>query len=625
MKNYILDAFSVLLFSVSLNCAAQGIPLVIAWQAPVGPDAVYGYNPATCDNISIPCLNCTTGSTHFGCFLNKVLPNISGVGFVIPWGEIDNCSSVTSCTSDVNCHSTGTCYNWAWVDKALMDFVNANNIGGGSSWSNGCTGGRPCKIVLIVWLTQDAGNSNLFNNIPNTPAYVFTQAYADQVGGCTPPTHCAPQDVAVCRGWQGTNTGLGGGWGAQAPIRDTCWSSGSDDVGLWSVNGTTILKNLGGCMQTFGITANFSGYPVMYEKPLITAAQSFLTAMALHYSNACPNSFSDSCGSGPTIAKSIAYMRIGPSSGGENYPYCSCESSTGGSQCDTAFWPGPKGASAEPKAYSDQGYLTAWPPSSGDGTGYVASLYSNIRSQNWAFPIDSPTEKGPASNQSLVYPDIEALLANQYGLGIGMQAASIGDLVTFAAQGSPSTAANWAVHFREFPSVPDHHLQTVDPGGAGQFSITTISSGGLVSCGTGANNDCSGFCFGWVFISGTSNPAFNGTWKTQVAPPCTANSIQLVGSPASSSTHGFIYSGAHLPLLLPFEMQQCQGSLQTICSAELWEVTLDWTYGTNTVSNTIGNPATGDSTYQSAISNFLAGLPSATSFHNNMSTRGSHY
>ncbi|MGB7583961.1 MAG: hypothetical protein WBM11_03875, partial [Terriglobales bacterium] len=54
-------------------------------------------------------------------------------------------------------------------------------------------------------------------------------------------------------------------------------------------------------------------------------------------------------------------------------------------------------------------------------------LYNYIHSLNWAFPIDTPTHNGPASNMNVSYSDTEAQLASEYGLGMGMQAASIGD------------------------------------------------------------------------------------------------------------------------------------------------------------------------------------------------------
>jgi len=173
-----------------------------------------------------------------------------------------------------------------------------------------------------------------------------------------------------------------------------------------------------------------------------------------------------------------------------------------------------------------------------------------------------------------------------------------------------------------------------NPQQAAQFSISNImsdSTGANATVTCTGSNDCSVFCEAppWVYISGASIPAFNGIWETKFAQQsgCAMYTISIVplsgtSFPASAtSTGGVVYSGAHLPVLLPFESQNCQGSFQTICSAELWEESLDWTYGTNTVSGTTGNTnSTGETDYQNAINNFLLGLPSATSMHNNLST-----
>jgi hypothetical protein len=271
------------------------------------------------------CFNCPSSSTEFTCFLAKVLPNISGIGLTVPWGEIDNCSGQgTQCLSDANCHSVSDCYQWGWLDNAISDFLGATVGSGSNTWYNGCASLKPCKIVLIVTLTSDSGNANLYNNtIPNTPIYVFKQDYANQIGLCSPygtNTSCPPQDVLICQQRQGTNTGSSGAWLVGAPITDGCWNGGgtSNDFGLWNEGERRILRTVSGCMQPNNTVTtpytNHSGYPVMYEKPILTAAENFLSALALHYSSACPNNATYSCGLGPTIAKSIAYMRIGPSS-----------------------------------------------------------------------------------------------------------------------------------------------------------------------------------------------------------------------------------------------------------------------------------------------------------------------
>jgi hypothetical protein len=252
------------------------------------------------------------------------------------------------------------------------------------------------------------------------------------------------------------------------------------------------------------------------------------------------------------------------------------------------------------------------------------------------------------------YPDTEASLANQNGLGIGMQALNIGDSVTYAANTQnffpsfslPSTVENWAVNFREFPNVPVHHLQTEQPGSPSSARFT-VSSSGITISGSGCTSskcpsatinctlNCSGFCLvaPWVYVSGNSNPALNGIQQVDInSLACTSSSptttVGLTGSfPPTPGTYagGYVFSGVHLPVLLPFVTQQCQGSSQTICSVEIWEELLDWAYGTATISGAYGDPSTGDLGYQTAIQNFLTGLPNATSFHNHMSTNANHY
>jgi hypothetical protein len=66
-------------------------PLVIAWQAPPGMDA-YGYNSATYTSPGCG----ATAVTQFARFTQSVLPKVSGAGFVIPWGLIDNCATLTN-------------------------------------------------------------------------------------------------------------------------------------------------------------------------------------------------------------------------------------------------------------------------------------------------------------------------------------------------------------------------------------------------------------------------------------------------------------------------------------------------------------------------------------------------
>jgi hypothetical protein len=579
---------------------------------------------------------CGPSMTLYNCFTQYVLPNISGIGVVVPWGQIDNCGTNQNaqCNSDQNCPTLGNCFKWSVVDNNLWNnFINCTISTCGFNFNTGCAGGRACKIVFIIWLTQDSGNTNLYAGLPNTPAYVFSPGYASSISA-------QPQDVLVCKSWQGGGTS---GWGGAPPFTDPCWSSGNlgnNDYAIWNATAQVKLNDPNHCFNQIAFTGqNYSGYPVMYEQPIKTAAKNFISALALHYSRACPNTNTSSCGFGPQIAPSIAYMRIGPSSGGEDYPYCSSSGPavySGRCPVTNSYWSGPQGLTSQKQCFSDQGYLTEWP--TGDGQGYISWLYQYISEQNWAFPITTPSHTGPPDNQSLVYADTEALLAAEFDLGMGMQAASITDVATYPIQFS--TTANWAMHFREFPYVPVHHLQTADPGSptqAAQISLTNITTGAGTSTATVtcASVDCYNFCnkISTVYISGTDIPAFNGIQQVDqsMSSTCgpTSMTFEIDGTYPASTTSGmglgYVYSTAHLPVLLPFESQNCLGSAQTICSAELWEETLDWTYGTKTIIGTVGNAGPPDPAYRTAISNFLLGLPSATSTHNKMSSNHSYH
>ena len=282
---------------------------------------------------------------------------------MVPWGVLDDCGGSrhpqsVQCVSDATCTVSVTCFQWSQIDANLWNNYIHNSSG--FNFNSGCAGGKPCKIVFIVWLTQDSGNVNTYEDIPNTPLYVFTNT-------------AAPQDVVVCISRQGGSTT---GWTGPPPITDSLWALGGgvSDYGLWNVNHAYALPGSSSHLMISTTLippyTNFSGYPVMYETPIMTAAENFLSALSLHYSSACTfaactTGLGSAAVSGAMIAPYVAYMRIGPSSGGEDYPYCACTSSVGGSQCDTFYWPGKRGydgVMGEPQGYSDQGYLTAWPP-----------------------------------------------------------------------------------------------------------------------------------------------------------------------------------------------------------------------------------------------------------------------
>lgn len=183
-----------------------------------------------------------------GSFFSKVLPNITGVAVPMSWNQIE--SSNASGTA-----SGG--YDFSSFDASLAPYLNAG-----------------AKVNLIVWPATEGGNNNP-NQSGSTPAYVFSPAYAAQLGAPN------PQDMAVCGSYTGDS---GNPFYAQA-------TSGAGG-GLWNAN----------------VSSDISGLPISYELPFMTAYQNFITAVIQHYN--APG------------AIAIGYIRFGMSQGGESSPEC---------------------------------------------------------------------------------------------------------------------------------------------------------------------------------------------------------------------------------------------------------------------------------------------------------------
>jgi len=410
---------------------AGSAPLVIAWQAP----DCYSGNPSWCS-----------------AFIQSELPYISGIGVAVKWSAVDNCYTIGSnplipCLPDSTC-TPGTntnCYKWSVIDNNLNAYITNAPMITGWNWSTGCAGGQPCKIVIIIEPEVDSGNIN-----DATPDYVFSTHYAGTLPGSP-----NPQDLVVCSGFKGDISGMtlpvvlgSGGWNA-------------DDFAIWNVNSCAILGGSDlSCSLTLGPYSDFSGYPIVYEKPILTAYQALLSAVAGHYSAV-------GRGDGPEISPYLAYVRAGMASGGENNPMCNTSGAitsapwstplsvtagyviqpsgsgnagnyryvadSGGATGSTAptwcqiagcytsadgtitrwhnvgyrstgsalniIWPGPQGQftpSTEQRGYSDNGYLTTWP--SPDGTGYVAAMMQFLATLNASFPWTVSSHAGPSSS-----------------------------------------------------------------------------------------------------------------------------------------------------------------------------------------------------------------------------------
>jgi hypothetical protein len=477
-KGVVVGAAAICLLLWGIPCFTQQRPLVIAFAAPHDTSAT-----------------CTANGGTNACidnFVQYVLPNISGIGVTVPWGQIDVCGTPagsTQCTispdDDTHCGATTfTSYDWCTLDALLSYYI-----------SNYGTSFAGKKIALIITAVEDTSPNNPTPATTVTPPYVFSTGYASGLGA-------NPQDIVVCSGWKGDISAT------SCPAYQNTGSFTSSDYAIWNINGAgpplgcfatnPHLK----CQTSACASPDYSGFPVVYEQPFMTAYQQFITALVHHYG---PSSAS---AMGKVIGPYIAYVRIGLAAGGENQPYCSVGGipiaaqtfwnnnlsvpnagflvnnnntefvSTGGGTtdaskpmpncapgCTTAAdgsvpgwynagpWtpstssgnfvisPGPNGQfGSSPQAgdFSDNGYLTQWHIGLSTTPGYVESMVTFLRGIGAPFPLTINTHNGiplgaPGVHGNVGYADSEAMVASANGVGFGMESVSVLDSKTFAS------------------------------------------------------------------------------------------------------------------------------------------------------------------------------------------------
>lgn len=268
-----ISTFLVIVWSAIGGAQTTTAPLTIAWQAPL------------------------SSSPYFTTFAANELPSLDGIGANVPWFIVDDCTSggtSAPCTNgqDIHdvCDPTMGYYNWCTVDTDLLAYINGGYMSGK-------------KIVLILQPENAVpANSNTF-----TPGYVFTQNWANTAASQAGKTctTCPLQDVSVCSAWQGDST---------SPVVGTFTASNG---AIWNASANSChFVGSGLSCPSHSANTDFSGFPVVYETPLIIAYQNLLASMATHYniSTGSPN--------GKKIAPYIAYVRVGLAAGGENTPQC---------------------------------------------------------------------------------------------------------------------------------------------------------------------------------------------------------------------------------------------------------------------------------------------------------------
>jgi hypothetical protein len=266
------------------------------------------------------------------------------------------------------------------------------------------------KKVGIVLSPVTDGHSN-----SSTPAYVFTSAWATTAGASTPLDQCTCTDYAGDSG---------------APVNQ-CWN------------------------QSGGGSTDTSGMPAVWEKPFYVALENLYSKAVTHLNSA-------------TYAPYIAYIRMGLSTGGEEYPHCSAN-------LETLVSPS---TAAELE--------TVW-------TTYANTMFTyenGLVSQQplMAAPNGNGTNTGVPSD---AWADTEAQDALNEGLQLGSEGLQYNDTV------STPCSNDWCNTFTFTPTPLIHELQTYAQSIPSQ--TTCGSTGGY------GNNDVNSLKCILSFVEGKAN------------------------------------------------------------------------------------------------------------------------
>ena len=347
---------------------------------------------------------------------------------------------------------------------------------------------------IIVVGANEGGTSNY-----STPPYVFTAAYAATLGA-------PPQDQVVCGDWQG---------GPSSPVH------GSSTVsGVWNTN--ACYSSAGTCEGS----ADINGFPVVYEKPYMTAYQTFIANVLKHYSPAGTHS-------GPALASHIGYIRFGMTSGGEATLVCNGVS------------PGPLGLAAQPLGFSKNAFVGS---KADPASGYISSMMAWIHAQTPSVSVGINSHGGPPNGTDLSYANAEAQLAVASHVGFGIEAFGIGDSY-LTSRGMPCID-NWCDNFATYadagvPLVLQNTIAALQP----SYAVTDIEGNGRYALATAPGSDLYGGNSAWVQISGSSSSVYDGTFNLLAADAAT---FALATTSTAAGTGGTLLTPDYLPISIPF-------------------------------------------------------------------------
>jgi hypothetical protein len=285
---------------------------------------------------------------------------------------------------------------------------------------------------------------------------------------------------------------------------------------VWNYNQCHLTgnnSNNGLSCGSSGPYQDVSGYPVLYEQPLMTAYEKYVDTVLKHYS---PSGSAYS-----TIGKYIGYIRIGLASGGENLPICT---TTGGGSNTEGVWPSPQGLTYDlnsngvtspdwfattpicPGGQNDElacrgkyAYLSGSPNGATiDGNGYVATIFpafqASLKTYTSANPLYKPfimasAHSGPpGSTPDISYADTEAAIFMKWPClnceqsGFGDQSLNEYDLL----DNDPNQRCtnDWCDLFSQYSGLGGNlYLQTETPNPFVTMQIQSINSTSqIVTC-----------------------------------------------------------------------------------------------------------------------------------------------
>jgi hypothetical protein len=306
-------------------------------------------------------------------YQNDVLTNIDGIVIQAQWSSVDLGNSAGTGPGCTSGASSATC-DWSALDSLVTTYTLGSNQ----------------KVGIVLSPVTNGTTTSQINT--STPAYVFTSTWATTAGG----SGTAPLYECNCKDYQGDS-------GVPYPIstypNGSCWNNST--------------------------SSDTSAMPVVYEAPFEVALQDFYKAAVAHFNSSSNASYS----------ANIAYIRMGLSTGGEEYPHCS-------STMETYF------------SISASTLETDW-------TNYADAMFtyeSGLGSQHplMAAPNGNGTSTGVPSD---AWADTEAHDALNEGLTLGSEGLQFQD--TIHVDTGLACSNDWCNTFTFTPVSPILELQTL--------------------------------------------------------------------------------------------------------------------------------------------------------------------